>query len=127
MGRERARELRRNSTDAERKLWESLRAKRLGGYKFRRQYPVGQYIVDFVCIEQGLAVEIDGDQHAEQAGYDLERTLFLEGENLQVLRFSNREVLTELTNVEQAIWVALTSLSPTLPQWGREPETREGE
>lgn len=68
MARERARELRRNSTDAERKLWACLRAKRLGGYKFRRQYPVGQYVVDFVCVDRGLVVEVDGDQHADRPG-----------------------------------------------------------
>lgn len=124
MGRtRRARELRQQQTDAERLLWGALRAGRLGGFKFRRQHPIGRYYVDFVCFEPRLVVEVDGDHHAEQAVSDRERELSLEGENFQILRFSNREVLTELVNVEQAIWLALTSLSPTLPQRGRGPES----
>jgi very-short-patch-repair endonuclease len=125
MGRtRRARELRQQQTDAERLLWGGLRAGRLGGFKFRRQHPIGRYYVDFVCFEPRLVIEVDGDHHPEQAAYDREHELSLEGENFQILRFSNREVLTELVNVvEQAIWLALTSLSPALPQRGRGPES----
>ncbi|MEX2584675.1 MAG: DUF559 domain-containing protein, partial [Gemmatimonadota bacterium] len=105
MGRtDRARELRQHQTDAERRLWGILRAGRLGGFKFRRQHPIGRYYADFVCFEPQLVVEVDVDHHTEQTASDLERELSLEGENLQILRFSNREVLTELVNVEQAIW-----------------------
>ena len=121
-GKQRARQLRKNSTDAERLLWNTLRAGRLGGFKFRRQHQVGRYFVDFICIEQELVVEVDGDHHVEQAAYDDDRERWLEGQNLRILRFSNREVLTQLRSVEQAIWQALTNLSPTLAQRGRGPE-----
>lgn len=121
-GKQRARELRENSTDAERLLWHTLRAGRLGGFKFRRQHQVGRYLVDFICIERELVVEVDGDHHVERAAYDEDRERWLEGQNLRILRFSNREVLTQLRGVEQAIWQALT-LSPTLPQRGRGPES----
>ena len=121
-GKQRARQLRKNATDAERLLWNTLRAGRLGGFKFRRQHQVGRYFVDFICIEQELVVEVDEDHHVEQAAYDDDRERWLEGQNLRILRFSNREVLTQLRSVEQAIWQALTNLSPTLAQRGRGPE-----
>ena len=126
MGKERARALRKNSTDAERKLWNALRAGRLGGFKFRRQHQVGHYYVDFICLEQELVVEVDGNHHAEQVAYDEERDLWLEGQNLEVLRFSNQEVLTDIEHVEQVIWQTLTSLSPTLPQRGEGAGVRGG-
>ena len=121
-GKQRARQLRKNSTDAERLLWSTLRAGRLDGFKFRRQHQVGHYFVDFICLERDLVVEVDGDHHVEQAAYDEGRERWLEGQNLRILRFSNREVLTQMRSVEQAIWQALTTLSPTLPQRGRGQE-----
>jgi very-short-patch-repair endonuclease len=66
MNKIKARELRRNPTEAERKLWKHLRLRQIGGYKFRRQQPLGQYIVDFVCLEKKRIVELDGGQHSEQ-------------------------------------------------------------
>ena len=68
------RQLRQNMTPAERTLWQHLRGKRLGGYKFRRQQPFGGYILDFVCVDAKLVIEIDGGQHAEQTAYDETRT-----------------------------------------------------
>jgi len=124
-GKQRARELRKDQTEAERLLWNSLRAARLGGFKFRRQHPVGRYFVDFICLDRELVVEVDGDHHAEQATYDDERERWLEGQNLRILRFSNREVLTQLPDVEPAIWQALSTLSPTLPQKGRGPDAAD--
>ncbi len=124
-GKQRARRLRTSQTDAERLLWNSLRAARLGGFKFRRQHPLGHYFVDFICIEANLVIEVDGDHHAEQAAYDEERERWLEGQNLRILRFSNREVLTQLPDVQRAIWQALTTLSPTLPQRGRGPDSAD--
>ena len=72
-----ARKLRQNATDAERALWQQVRAARLGGHKFRRQAPVGRYIVDFVCFEARLIVEVDGGQHAERQRQDAQRTAWL--------------------------------------------------
>jgi len=86
---ERAKQLRKNFTDAERALWRVLRSRQLAGYKFRRQQPLGPYIVDFVCFEARLVVEIDGGQHGEeeQLAHDSKRTAWLQNENFRVLRF----------------------------------------
>ncbi len=84
---ERARSLRKQHTFAEMKLWRQLRARRFEQYKFRRQHPIGSYIVDFVCLWKRLIVELDGGQHAEQQGYDEKRTSFLENEEYKVMRF----------------------------------------
>jgi very-short-patch-repair endonuclease len=85
----RARELRKNPTDAERKLWAHLRLRQIGGYKFRRQHPLGPYIVDFVCIEKKLIVEVDGGQHDEKRFYDAKRDKWLEEKGFKVIRFWN--------------------------------------
>ena len=101
----RARELRRASTPAERKLWSALRGKQLLGLKFRRQYPLPPYIVDFYCHEKRLIVELDGGQHNEvaQTAYDRERTAWLQAQGLRVIRFWNHEVETDLVGVLEAI------------------------
>lgn len=75
--------------------------------KFRRQHVVGYYIVDFVCLEQKLVIELDGGQHAEQVGYDARRTAFLEGEGFRVMRFWNNQVLAETESVLDEIRAAL--------------------
>jgi very-short-patch-repair endonuclease len=87
-----ARELRVNSTDAERRLWSLLRDRRLDGHKFRRQYPVGSYIADFACFEQMLIVEADGGQHADSLN-DERRTNWLQSQGWRVIRFWNDEIL----------------------------------
>jgi very-short-patch-repair endonuclease len=89
----RARDLRRNDTAAEARLWSALRAHRLGGWKWKRQVPWGSYFLDFLCREAGLVVEIDGGRHADQADYDARRTQFVEKSGLRVLRFWNSAVL----------------------------------
>ena len=89
----RARQLRRDSTDAEQTLWRALRAKHFAGLKFRRQQPIGPYIVDFVSFQAALVIELDGGQHDEQAERDETRTLYLNSRGLQVLRFWNNEIL----------------------------------
>ena len=89
----RARDLRLNSTNAERRLWDALRGRQLQGYKFRRQHVVGPFILDFACIEQKLAIEADGGQHNESEG-DERRTVWLEGQGWRIIRFSNNEILT---------------------------------
>ena len=81
------RHLRKISTEAEQKLWSRLRRKQLLGYRFRRQRPIGPYIVDFVCLKASLIVEVDGGQHAEQVAKDEARTRFLEKEGFRVIRF----------------------------------------
>ena len=87
--------LRNNLTVAEQRLWYYLRANRFLNLKFKRQKPIGAYIVDFVCVEQKLIIEVDGGQHAEDVAYDDRRTNFLRGEGYQVLRFWNSQVLQE--------------------------------
>src|SRR5256885_13522969 len=91
-----ARELRRNMTEAEKKLWSRLRERQIGNQKFRRQAPLEGYIVDFLCIEKGLVIEVDGGQHAERTAQDKERTEKLEAAGYQVLRFWNPDVLRKI-------------------------------
>ena len=86
-------ELRANQTDAERRLWFHLRGRRFQGWKFRRQHVLQGYIVDFVCPERKLVIELDGGQHANQEAYDNHRTRALETEGFQVMRFWNNDVL----------------------------------
>ena len=105
----RARALRRNATDAERKLWQHLRTRQLRGARFRRQVPVGRYVVDFLCERAGVVVEVDGGQHAEQAEYDAARTTDLEAHGWIVLRFWNNEVLENIEGVLTRIAEALPS------------------
>jgi len=101
--------MRGGATDAEAALWKRLRAGRLLGCKFKRQQPIENYIVDFVCFEQKLIVEVDGGQHAgfPVASADTERTRWLEGREFRVLRFWNDEVLTRTDDVLEAIIAAL--------------------
>ena len=98
---ERARALRSNMTDAERKLWSKVRRKQLLGLQFYRQKPIHQYIVDFYCPKAQLVVEVDGGQHwqPDHAEQDRERDAVLEQIGLKVLRFSNHEVLNHLDKV----------------------------
>ena len=102
-GIERARSLRGASTDAERRLWTHLRGRRLGNLKFRRQYPISGYVVDFVCLELKLIVELDGGQHSKQAEYDAARTAVLEKGGFRVLRFWDNDVLMRLEEVLEEI------------------------
>jgi ATP-dependent helicase HrpA/adenine-specific DNA-methyltransferase len=93
----RARALRRSSTDAEALLWSHLRNRQFHRFKFRRQVPLGRYIVDFYCHELRLVIELDGGQHSEEA--DRDRTAWLEGEGYRVERFWNHEVLEKADGV----------------------------
>jgi very-short-patch-repair endonuclease len=92
----RARTLRQNQTEAEKKLWSVLRRRALDGHYFRRQRPIGPYFVDFVCAKKKLIIELDGGQHAIQVAADARRTAFLEKQGYRVLRFWNNDVLTNL-------------------------------
>ncbi|MEF3194274.1 MAG: DUF3418 domain-containing protein, partial [Halothiobacillaceae bacterium] len=107
-----ARKLRARSTEAERKLWYQLRARRFDGTKFRRQHPLGPYIVDFVCLESHLVIELDGGQHSEAESYDRQRDAWLNAQGFRVLRFWNNEVMQNLDGVLEAIHQALHSPSP---------------
>jgi very-short-patch-repair endonuclease len=94
----RARELRKNMTRAEKLLWSALRRKQIDGVRFRRQFPLGNYFADFVCLSARLIVEVDGETHVEpaQKRRDRRRTLWLNGEGFRVLRVCNEEVFGEL-------------------------------
>jgi very-short-patch-repair endonuclease len=124
MNRAKARELRKNMTDAERTLWRHLRLRQFAGYKFRRQQPIGKYIVDFVCFERKLIIELNGSQHAEEVAYDLERSAWLEEQGFRILRFWDNQVFNETDGVKEIIIGALygPSYTPHLnppPQGGR--------
>jgi len=110
----RARELRRQRTEAEDRLWHHVRAGRLGGYKFRTQAKIGPYYADFVCPKAKLIIELDGGQHGEDRHqrYDAERTLFLEANGYRVLRFWNSDVLSNTEGVLTAILSALSGDHP---------------
>jgi len=98
------RRLRKEMTDAEKALWKVLRGRQVSGLKFRRQHPFGDYILDFVCLEKKLVIEVDGGQHGEQARYDEIRTRYLQKAGFRVLRFWNSEVLQEIEAVKEQIW-----------------------
>ena len=98
-----AKRMRHTSTDAETRLWWHLRAARFRGLKFRRQQPIGDYIVDFVCFERRMIIEVDGSQHLESAGRDDARTAWFELQGFTVLRFWNDDVLRDATCVMREI------------------------
>lgn len=93
------RQLRKNPTDAERLLWRHICRRQLQGFKFRRQQPIGKYVVDFVCFEVRLIVEVDGGQHQEQLDYDRHRTAWLQSQGFRVIRYWNHEVLAQIESV----------------------------
>ena len=102
-----ARELRKQSTDAERLLWSKLRNRSLMGLKFRRQFPIGKYIVDFVCRERSLIIEIDGGHHQEQRQADSTRAAWLNARGFRVVRYWNNEVLADVDSVLESIRMTL--------------------
>ena len=106
----RARQLRRDSTEAEKRLWRALRSK-LPQYKWRRQMPVGSYFVDFACFAEKLIVELDGGQHATATTYDERRTRFIEELGYRVLRFWNHDALRNTDGVLETIAAELSSPS----------------
>jgi very-short-patch-repair endonuclease len=108
-----ARELRKNMTDTERLLWSKLRGKQFGGFKFRKQAPIGSFIVDFVCFDRKVVVELDGGQHAVSVEDDKKRSEWLKSQGFRVLRFWNHEFIEDSDMVMEAIWLALQR-PPTL-------------
>ena len=113
--RENAKHLRTHMTDAEARLWYHLRGHRFMGLKFKRQKPIGRYIVDFVCLECFLIIELDGGQHAEQRQMDQVRDGYLQERGYQVLRFWNHQVLGEMEAVLERIRLSIDPLPSPLP------------
>lgn len=109
-----ARILRRDMTDAERRLWSRIRGEQLG-VKFRRQHPVGPYIADFTSLSPRLMIELDGSQHQEQQRYDTQREAFFREQGYEVLRFPSNAPFINLEGVLQVIISRLADLMPTAP------------
>ena len=109
--RSRARELRRSMTLSERRLWNWLRNRTVGGCKFRRQMPIGPYVVHFYCAELKLAIEVDGRQHEAfwTAEYDAERTFYLESIGIEVVRVANELIARDAVTAEQVITAAIAA------------------
>lgn len=105
--------LRSHQTSEENRLWYLLRAKRFYGYKFRRQMPVGPYIVDFACFRERLIIELDGGQHADNVDNDNKRTAYLNSRGWRVLRFWNNELRMNEEAVLMSIIAHLTSELPS--------------
>jgi very-short-patch-repair endonuclease len=118
-----ARHLRKQSTDTEVYLWRYLRDRRMVGVKFRRQRPIGSYIVDFVCLERKLVIEVDGGQHAVDMEYDQRRDEYLRDEGYVVLRFWDNEVFRNIEGVLERIKSAIRPHPNPLPE--REKEIKE--
>ncbi len=106
-----ARQFRKNPTDAERKLWQFPRFKQLEGHKFRRQCPIGPYIVDFACLQKNLIIEIDGSQHMNDRA-DAQRAAWLGSVGYRVLRFWDNDVLVQTDSVVEAIVAAIEENNP---------------
>ncbi|MDE1904232.1 MAG: endonuclease domain-containing protein [Alphaproteobacteria bacterium] len=115
-----ARQLRRSMTDAERRLWSILRSRRLSGYKFRRQHPIGRFVADFACIRHRLVIEADGGQHDANVA-DERRTAQLGRKGWRVVRFWNNEILANPAGVAQAIVAALDEVPHPPGPMGRAP------
>jgi very-short-patch-repair endonuclease len=112
-------------TDVEHRLWYHLRQRQMNGCKFRRQYPIGPFVTDFVCLEAGLVIEVDGGQHSECEAQDDARTRYLEQRGFRVLRFWNDVVLRETESVLQVILEALRPHPDPPPQAGEGTELQE--
>lgn len=106
-----AQELRNNQTDAEKEIWSHLRQRQMFYFKFRRQQIIGNYIVDFICFEKQLIIEIDGGQHSDIT--DKRRTDFFEKEGYKILRFWNNEVLSNIEGVMEKVLIELNITPPS--------------
>jgi very-short-patch-repair endonuclease len=124
-----AKRLRREMTQAERVVWRELRARRFTGFKFRRQEPIGSFVVDFMCCQARLIIELDGGQHAERNAADAERTHWLESRGFRVLRFWNNDVLTNtdgvMLRIAEAICPCPPHPGPLPPRGGRDASVDE--
>lgn len=126
-----AKDLRKRPTDTERFLWKYLRARRFEGLKFRRQEPIGRYIVDFICHETRIVIEVDGGQHSTDREKDIVRDTWLNEQGYTVLRFWNNEVLSNIEGVLEVIRKKCLCHPPLTPpiEGGeiRERPTKDGE
>ncbi|OGY88726.1 MAG: hypothetical protein A2677_00140 [Candidatus Komeilibacteria bacterium RIFCSPHIGHO2_01_FULL_52_14] len=111
----RRRQLRNNATDAESLLWSRLRGRQLRGFKFRRQFSIGKYIVDFYCPRKKIAIEVDGSQHMEQTAHEDARNKFLQSKNIRVIRFWNTDVLLNIEGVLEEIAKVLDTTPSSSP------------
>ncbi len=122
--RKRAKDMRSHMTDAEMKLWQALRAKRFEGYKFKRQVPIGNYIVDFACLSHRLVIEVDGSQHDDN-DYDRRRDAWLQAQGFTVQRFWNIDILQAMDGT--LIRILDTLRNSPLPAAARPPSPARGE
>jgi len=120
----RSRELRLNATDAERKLWAQLSARKVAGVRFNRQFPVGPFICDFVSRTAKLIVEVDGGQHAIDVATDAARTAYLQSQGYRVIRFWNNDVLERTEGVVGEIERVIADM-PSQLQGGQPPAGQE--
>jgi very-short-patch-repair endonuclease len=113
-----ARRLRRNATDAERRLWQGLRRKEVGGFRFRRQVPLGGFVADFASFDARLIIEVDGATHSadEELARDAARTMALTAQGFALLRFTNEEVFHNLDGVLETIRLKLIELRPRIEE-----------
>ena len=109
MPNQKARQFRKDSTDTERRMWSALRDPRLMRYKFRRQHPIGEYIVDFACTEHALVIEVDGGQHSDSAT-DARRTAWLESQAWRAIRFWKNDILGNTAGVVDTILRVLQAI-----------------
>ncbi|MCW2361505.1 MULTISPECIES: endonuclease domain-containing protein [Sphingobium] len=123
---DRARELRNNATDAERRLWTAISNRKVAGTRFNRQVCIGPYVCDFVARTPRLIVEVDGGQHDEDGEMDQARTAWLEAQGYQVLRFWNHDVLGNVEGIALEIERALAALPQPLPLAGGERSVTKG-
>ncbi len=123
LNRSRAREMRHAPAVTEKHFWNEVRDRKLGGFKFRRQYLIGPYIADYVCVEKKLIVELDGILHADRLGYDATRDAFLQSEGYRVIRFKNEDLLEDLSGALEYIRRELCAAPSPRPS----PPLREGE
>ena len=119
----RSRELRLNATDAERKLWAQLSARKVAGVRFNRQFPIGPLICDFVSRTANLVIEVDGGQHAVDVEKDEARTAYLQSQGYQVIRFWNNDVLERIEGVVGEIERALADMPSPNPSRKREGDS----
>ena len=115
MSKQSARALRKRMTDAERLLWRHLRNRELDSWKFRRPYPVGSFIVDFICLEKNLVIEVDGGPYAENEEQDIQRAAYLNRMGYRVFRFWNNQVMQETEGVLEAILAILSNTDQNCP------------
>jgi len=104
-----------NPTVPEKKIWYEILSRKQTGYKFLRQHPIGAYIPDFYCRKLKLIIEIDGDSHTTQKKYDAIRSTYFEGRELSVIRFTNRDILSNIDGVKEYLYNKILQITPSIP------------